>query len=308
MTRRAALTGALLVTIAAPVTWPLALAAFLLRGGLIVVARPILVLPNPGGLGNLLAPTLTSVVFGGVSTGFVILASAIVVAGLTVVVAGGLLAAILEAEAARIVASHEDAAPAAGPRAGFARPRRVEAGRILMARVIAHLPLAIVLAWGSVRLVAITYRELTNPFDVATPIVWRVLRAAPDVVAAVLLTWTLGQSLGAIAARRVVLAQGGTLPALRDAFRALFRRPLAVVLDFWLPTLLLAVALAPSALTAASAADVVRAAMRTPDDPAGLFLAVVLFVSLWIAGLALTGVICAWRAAVWTVGYGEPSR
>ena len=67
VSRGAALSGALLVTLASPATWPLALAGFLLRGGLIVVALPILVLPTPVGLGNVLAPTLTAFVFGGVS-------------------------------------------------------------------------------------------------------------------------------------------------------------------------------------------------------------------------------------------------
>ena len=48
--------------------------------------------------------------------------------------------------------------------------------------------------------------------------------------------------------------------------------------------------------------------MNTPDDPLDVFLAVILFVSLWVVGLVLTGVICAWRAAVWTVGFGEAPR
>ncbi len=305
MSRGAALTGALLVTLASPATWPLALAVFLVRGGVLVVALPIVVLPTPVGLGNILAPTLTSVVFGGVSAGFAILVATIVLAGLAWVVAGGLLAATLEAEAARIVAADEPVAPPAPHVAGR---RRAEAGRILVARLMAHVPLGVALAWGSARLVAVTYRELTNPFDVASPLVWRVLRASPEVVVAIVLTWMLGQTVGAIAARRIALGGGGAFRALAEALSTMIRRPLTVLADFWLPTLVLALALAPSALAAASAADVVRAAMSSPVDPAGLLLAVVLFVSLWLVGLALTGVICAWRAAVWTVGFGERSR
>ena len=48
--------------------------------------------------------------------------------------------------------------------------------------------------------------------------------------------------------------------------------------------------------------------MVTPDDPLEVLLAVVLFVSLWVVGLVLTSVVCAWRAAVWTVGFGEVPR
>jgi hypothetical protein len=302
MNRGAALTGALLATLASPATWPLALAAFLLRGGLIVVAWPILVLPTPVGLGNVLAPSLTAFVFGGVSASLVILVATIVLAGLAFGVAGGLLAATLEAEAARIVIGHEDAALSAR----VARGRRAEAGRVFLARVLAHLPLGVALGWGAAQLVAVTYHELTNPSDAATPIVWRVLLASPGVVAAIVLTWMLGQALGALAARRIVLARGGTIGALRFASRFLLRRPLTVLADFWLPTLVLGLAFAPSAVAASAAADIVREAMNAPDDPLQLFLAVVLFVSLWVVGLALTGVICAWRAAVWTVGFSEP--
>ena len=311
MSRGAALTGALLVTLASPATWPLALGAFLIRGGLLVVALPIVVLPTPVGLGNILAPTLTSVAFGGVSVGFVILAATIALAGLAWIVVGGLLAALLEAEAARIVAADEPVAPdgVAGrlaPRA--VHRRRAESGRILVARLLADLPLGVALAWGSARLVAVTYRELTNPFDVVTPLVWRVLRASPEVVVAIVLTWMVGQTVGAIAARRIALGGGGIFGALGGGLATMLRRPLTVLADFWLPSLALALALTPSALAAASAGDVVRTAMSSPADPVERFLGVVLFVSLWMVGLALTGVICAWRAAVWTVRFGEGSR
>ncbi|MGZ8438175.1 MAG: hypothetical protein ACXWXR_06500, partial [Candidatus Limnocylindrales bacterium] len=159
MNRGAALRGALLVTLASPATWPLALAVFLLRGGLLVVALPILVLPTPVGLGNLLAPTLTALVFGGVTVELVALVVAIVVAALAWLVAGGVLAAVLEAEAARIVAAHEDVAPASGVRthqlavdelpdpltARVARRRRTEAARVFLVRALAHLPLVVAL-------------------------------------------------------------------------------------------------------------------------------------------------------------------
>jgi hypothetical protein len=322
MSRGAALTSALLVTLASPATWPLALAAFLLRGGLLVVAWPIVVLPTPVGLGNLLAPTLTSFVFGGITIELVIVVATIVMAALAWVVAGGVLAAVLEAEAARIVAAHEEVAPPARGHqhrltvdelpdtltARVAPRRRTEAARVFLARLLAHLPLGIALAWGITRLVAVTYRELTNPTDVVTPLVWRVLLESPEVVAAIVLTWMVGQVLGAMAARRVVLARGGIVRALRDASLTLLRRPVVVLADFWLPTLALGLALAPSALAAGSAGDVVREAMSTPNGPIEVFLAVVLFVSLWVVGLVLTSVICAWRAAVWTVGFGEAPR
>lgn len=303
MSRGAALTGALLVTLATPATWPLALAAFLVRGGLLVVALPILVLPTPVGLGNILAPTLTAAVFGGASVGLIVVLAAIVLVGLAWLIAGGLLAASLEAEAARIMAVPTGVEPPP-----TAHPQRGKAGRILIARLIADLPLAVALAWGSVRLVAIAYRELTSPFDVATPIVWRVLRSAPEVVTAIVLTWMIGEVVGAIAARRIALGSRGSIGALGEALSIVLRRPLAVLADFWLPTLALVVAIAPVTIAAVAASEVVRSAVSVPDHPTGLVLSVVLFVSVWLVGLFLAAVICAWRAAVWTIGFGEAPR
>lgn len=322
MNRGAALEGALLVTMASPATWALALASFLLRGGLVLVALPILVLPTPVGLGNVLAPTLTAFVFGGATPALVAVAATIVLAVVLVVVAGGLLAAILEAEAARIVAAHEEIAPEGGIRrhqlavdelsealtVRVARRRRAEAARIFVARLLALLPFGVAAVWGTARLIAVTYRELTNPGDVGTPIVWRVLLASPEVVIAIGLTWGLGEVLGGLAARRVVLGRAEVGPALAGAAMTLVRRPLAVLADFLLPTLALLLVLAPSTVAAGPAGDLVREAMNASGDPSELFLAVLLFVSLWIVGLALIGVVCAWRAAVWTVAYGEAPR
>ena len=87
-----ALSGALRATLAAPATWPLALGAFLIRGGILLVALPILVLPTPVGLGDIIAPALTSIAFGSVSTGMVVSIAAIVVVGLGWILAGGWLA------------------------------------------------------------------------------------------------------------------------------------------------------------------------------------------------------------------------
>ncbi len=99
----AALTGALLTTLATPLTWPLGLATFLLRGGFLLVLLPIVVLPSPVGLGNLLAPILMTVVFQGMSVEVVALAIAGTIAVVAWLVVGGLVAAILEADAARSV-------------------------------------------------------------------------------------------------------------------------------------------------------------------------------------------------------------
>ena len=70
---------------------------------------------------------------------------------------------------------------------------------------MAAVPLGVALALGSIRLVFVTYRELTTPIDVATPIVIRVLRGSPEVVVGVVFTWMLAEIVGAVAARRIAL-------------------------------------------------------------------------------------------------------
>jgi hypothetical protein len=307
---RAALTSALLTTLATPATWPMAMAGFLLRGGLLVVTLPIVVLPSPVGIGNLLAPTLMTVVFSGISVQVVLLVGllSVVIAGW--VVLGGLLAAVLEAEAARMVAG-DDALSMDARRRG--RPPdgaldRGVAARILAARLVAHVPTGLAAILGSARLVTLAYRELTSPFDVATPIAVRVIRAAPEVVVAIVVTWMAGEIVGGMAARRIALDGAGVSRSLRTAVLDSVRHPVAVLLDFWVPLAVLIVVAIPSAIAASATWGLVRVGMRSPGEAAAATLAVVLFVAIWMVGLVLLAVTVAWRAAVWSVAHDEVER
>jgi hypothetical protein len=300
VTRGRSLTGALLVTLATPATWPLALGTFLLRGGIVLVAAPIVVIPTSVGLGNLLAPMLSSVAFGSVPTEFVVAVVAICASLVLWLVVGGWLAALLEAEGARLVARREPigafrAATQPGP-----SPDRHVARRILMVRLLASLPLGVVLAVGSVRLVFVTYRELTSPLDIATPIVVRVLRDSPEVVVAIVAAWMIAEIVGAMAARQIVLARAGIGGALRYAVATSLRQPASTLARFWLPTLVLALVTALSALVAAAAWSSVASVLGGRSDPLGILVSVLVFVGLWIVGLVLASVACAWRAAAWT--------
>lgn len=312
MSRGAALSGALLVTLATPATWLLGLGAFLARGGIVLVALPVVVLPTPVSLGNLLGPTLTSLALGSVPIEFVVVLVGASLAAVVWLLLGGWLAAVMEAESIRIVARDEDVAALRGAAPTTVAPGRAHeariAGRILAARLVADLPLGIALIWGSVRLVLVAFRELASPLDVAMPIVLRVVRASPEVVLVVGLAWMAGEIVGAIAARRIVLGGEGIVRALRGAIVASLRHPLSSLVRFWLPTLALLAVLAPSALAAAFAWGAVRAVLGERADPIGVLLVVVLFVVLWVVGLLLTAVVCAWRTAVWTVAVVAEDR
>ncbi len=64
---------ALLVTLTRPATWLVALAGFLIRGGIVWFLIPIVALPTPVGLANALGPSIVEFVFGGLTLGVVLL-------------------------------------------------------------------------------------------------------------------------------------------------------------------------------------------------------------------------------------------
>jgi hypothetical protein len=294
--RGAALTRALLVTISTPATWPLALGAFLLRGGFLLVTIPIVVLPTPVGLGNVLAPWITPLALGSISPAFVAVSAVAVVVVLGWLVFGGWAAAALEAGSPdRRPVSSDDR-----PSSGTTDSARI-AVRIMAARILAYVPLMLALGWASVRVVWTAYLELTNPSDASLSIAVRIVRSSPDVLVVLVLAWMAGEMLGAVAARRITLDGEGISVALRRGIRACLRHPLATVVRFWLPTLALVVVLVPSTVAAAAAWTSVGSVLGDGSDAIRVLVAVVLFVAIWVVGLVLTAVVCAWRAAVWTM-------
>lgn len=299
MTVGATLVASLLLTLAKPQMWPLALATFLLRGGLLVVLAPIIVLPSAVAVGNILTPLLSDVVFRGVGS----IAPLLVVVGLGALLwlfGGGLVAAAGESEQVRAIAADDEAwAGGRAPR-GLA-PATHPAWRVLTVRLIAHLPLLLALSWGAIRIVTVAYRELTVPSDVAVALVLRVARAAPDAVAVVVGTWLLGETVGAIAARRVILLGERFPSALGRGAVRLLRHPLRSAVLAGVPLLALSVVVLALGLASAATWDALRAALSFgPDGLAALALLVTLVV-LFGGGLLLISVISAWRAAIWTV-------
>jgi hypothetical protein len=312
VTRGTALRGAFLAAIAEPQSWALALAAFLVRGGVILVALPVLVLPTPVGIGNVLAPSLMSVAFGQISVGLIAGTVAIAAGVVGWLCIGGWLAALLEAEAARMIARDEDVVAMSrigpvrelsegdGGRVDIALRRGLEAAQILVARLIAYVPLGAALVWGSLRIAVVAYRELTNPLEAGTPVVVRVVRDAPEVIVAVTVAWIVGEIIGSLAARRIALAGDGVFAGLRAALDEVVRRPLATLARCLVPLAVLVAVLVPSLLAAGAAWRTVQAAIGGPDAT-GLFIAILAFVTLWLIGLLLVAVVSAWRGAVWTV-------
>jgi hypothetical protein len=300
MTVGATLVASLLVTLARPATWPLALATFLLRGGFLVVLAPIVELPSAVAVGNVLTPLLSEIVFRGVTPSIALVLATIAVLALVWLFGVGLLAAAAEVELVRQVAADHETWPAGRTAAAIAPGDRV-ARRVLAVRLLAQAPLVAIVAIGAVRIVSVAYQELTNPSDVGVALVIRVAAGAIDAVLAVVLVWLVGDTVGSIAARRVVLFGDGVLRALRGAVLDLLRRPLRLVVLAPVSLVPLVLALVVVGIAGSAAWDALRAALSLAAEPLVALATLLALVGLFGGGLLLIGVCCAWRAALWTV-------
>lgn len=302
MTVGATLVASLLATLARPATWPLALATFLIRGGLLAVLAPIVVLPTAVEVGNVFAPALTTLLLRGVTPSIIPLLVVVVVGFLVWLVGGGLIAAAAEVEAVRRVGAGEDDALVPDPRSPGIVPAADAMHRVLLVRLLAYLPLLLVgLPWALFRYVVLGYQEFTGPSDVAVPIAVRIVLGAPDAVLLLLVTWLLGETVGALASRRVIPAGAGVGRALAWAMGRFARRPLRSTALTVVPLVPLVVLLVIVGLAGSATWDALRGTLSFGGDRIMALVLLVVLVALFSGGLVLIGVASAWRAAVWTV-------
>ncbi len=292
MTVGATLVASLLAVLERPSTWPLGLLGFLIRGGLLVVVAPIIVLPTAIGLANVLAPVLAPALLSGLTPTVLLALVGVLALGLIWLLGGGLLAAAAEADA--IERTTDDGIERGPMRAGAT-------GRILVARMAAYLPLLISLAWGSTRVVAAVYREFTVPVDTVTPLIFRVVRAVPDALAVIAIAWLVGEVVGGLAARRIVLLDESPFRAIRIAMLTVIRRPVRAIFQLVVPLLVLVAIVVPSAAAAAAAWTAIRATLVDGLPPVLTLVAVLVLVGVWAGQLVLLGLVAAWRGAVWTL-------
>jgi hypothetical protein len=318
VTRGAAFGAALLVAIGRPAWWAMALATFLLRGGIVVVILPIVTLPSALALSNAFAPLLLPLALGRIEPAIVAGPATIVAVLLLWLVGGGRVAAAIDVALVREAAgaaleegvadgpepSAADAASEAGADTtvpALPPPRRSTSGlawRVLALRLIAWLPLALAIGFGIASIVQVTYAELTRPADVASPLVTRVARQVVGQVALIVIAWIVGEVVGGVATRRAVLGRGGYGASLASAVRTSARRPLSWLVP-WLGTTAVLVLVMGGALVAAALAwaRVVDAlADRSTEAPAA-YTTLAIFVALWLAAMFLGGVVLAVRSA-----------
>jgi hypothetical protein len=274
-----------------PRWWVMALAAFLVRGGIVVVLLPLVSLPSAPTLATALAPTIEALAMSRQSLEAALLGTALI----TLVVGVAIVLALTGTWLDNALAREAEAAAELDLRILDVAP---SAWRSLAIRLVAHLPTLVVLGYAAVRFVIVTYQELLSPGDPAVPIALRVLARAPDALVLAAVAWLVGEALGGLAARRA--AEGERVGrSLRGALRDLLHRRGAatfVVTD----AVVVGVVLLLIAVVG-RAAEHVRTYLFDRVDDVSLATALLLLVTIWVLGLAVLGAALAWRATAWTI-------
>jgi hypothetical protein len=299
---RARLGTALAVVAADPRLWLLGAAGFMLRGGIVVLVAPMLVLPTQVEirllLGDYLGTSGFTPSFFGLLIGAAIVAAAILVA--IVVILARLELALFDAVAANARVDGPARATPASRGALLARLVTVQAWT-LIAVIAAALPLAFAIGDSA-------YAEVIRPTSTA-PIYERVLTSVGLPLTAFVVAILVIEALSAVISRRLLAGRDRSVGLRRAAAEALRRslrspvRTLSTAVSGWLIAI---AALAPVvALIVFAWQPVRRAFLSTVSaadvaDPRSLLAAVVLAGTL-VVGVAVAGLMSAVRSAIWTV-------
>jgi len=293
------LLGALVVAFVRPASWPIALAGFLARGGVILLLLPVLVIPTPTGVANAVGGPVSSFMFGNPSPALIAMLLATMVIALVVVVMGAFVAGWSERSGivqALRVAADEGFVPA--------RHGLLAAGGSLVSlaalRLLGLVPPAIALALSAPVLYDASYRELILPDELRTPLALRILRDIPGTVLMIVATWLVADAAASLSIRRLVLERRSLPSAWFAGWVGLVRRPVRVVATALVTFAVTFLLVGPAVIAGALAWTGVRDLLREDRDPVGIVVAVVLFVAVWLGGLVLAGVGAAFRSAAWT--------
>jgi len=292
--RLAAARAASRATIALPASWPVALAGFLARGGIVLFALPVLVLPTPTGLATLFGPTVVSVALNGPDPALVGLAAAGLALATLAVILGTAVGAMSDAAVIAAVAGTLD------PTATRSSDDAGTIARIAAVRLVALVPVVLAIAWAGPRLVTATYDELVLPSDVAIPLVLRVAGTAAGTLAVAGLTWLVCEAIAGVAARAVVLRGDGVGRALAGGLAFLIRHPADSLGALLGGLAVLLVVLVPSLALVTLTWSAARDALAPGGEPLLAIILGMALATIWLTALALTAIGATWRSAIWT--------
>ena len=281
-------------TLARPSTWVVALAGYLARGGILLLLVPILPLPSPVGIANIVGPAVVTPA-GPSSQGVAILVSAGIV-----VVGWGVLGVLIGAATDGYLARAE---PIGTGATGARIVARLAAIRFALLALPAS---AVAVAAGPV--VDSTYRQLISPFDLDTPLADRVVRETAPFLVFVVVAWAVAEVAGGIAVRLAVQRDIGAPGALGAMVRHVVRRPLGVLAATALSFVALALAVGPAIVVASAGFSVIEAGVRARGDPRLALAGGILLLVSWLGGIVLAGVASTWRGLLWSaeVAHGPP--
>lgn len=282
--------SALAATLSRPDWWAIALGAFLVRGGFLLIVLPIVSVPTAAGIVTTLSPAVEGLILGKPSLEGAIVGSAVLGLILAALVAAGLAGSWLDLALVREAAEDEDI-----DRGG--RPVRGSAVQALSIRLTAHLPTLLAIGYGFLRVVEVAYEEFTSPSDAGVPINDRVLLRIPDVVVLLVVAWLVGETVGSLAARRAAAGTRATRALLASVRQVMSARGLATLA---LTSAVITGLLIPFVLATGRAWEHLRSYLLDGANTVQLGAALVLLVASWVLGLSILGAGLAWRATAWT--------
>ncbi len=286
-----AMAASFLATLGRPRWWAIALAAFLVRGGVLALVLPMVALPSRAGIENIVSPTIVSYVLVGPTASFWALVVGGAAAALGLLVLGALVGSWLDLALVREVAADDELEAALPVR----RRRTLHATAI---RLAAHLPTMVIVIWSAFAVGEAAYREVVAPGDPSVPVFLRVVARVPAAIVAVTAAWALGEAIGGLAVRRQA-AGARTVAALASGWLDLLRRP-AVLATALLTDLAVASTVVLSALAVGLAWDSLRIAVVDGSPAFAVRLGLLVFGLAWVVGAWSIGVATAWRQAAWT--------
>ena len=289
-----------------------ALVGFVLRGGILPLALPGVVLPSVitiAGLTGLNAFTIAGqptpwFIGMGILLGFLFC--------LWFVLAG-LVGAVADVWLVRAVLGDGRATL----RQAQVLPDGTRLLEMLAIRTFCLIPLFAVFVWSVGQVASSTYNELITPSDLSTPLPLRVIGDAGGSIAILVAAWLAMEILAAIAVRRLLLNDRGLGDAFGGALALLIRRPISwlatIVVSYGLSFVVLALPLLATYVVFGWVSDTARIAtpialtiplgpLTTTRDlrPLALLGSAVVLILVWFVAFALAGIASAWRSALFT--------
>ena len=303
---------ALAFGLSGPDTVVVALAGFMLRGGILLLAVPSAVLPSVIGLAGAVGVNAFGI-DGRPTTSLFELVAVISAVAASYLLLASVIGSLIDVWLIEAALDPDGRSPN--------RPRSLPSLEQLLnlagIRAVCLVPLAVAMVWAGSRIYTSAYNELTIPSSLGVPLAVRTVLGAVDAVAVVVLVWLLEETVGAVAVRRLVLTRCGVWSAIGGAVKQLIRRPIASAATVLLSYLASALAIAAGMALIALAFDWCRVAARieqpiamslgvgqlstTRDVRPVLFLLAALALGLaWVAASTLAGIASACRSAAIT--------